>query len=68
MTKVSRQEPVFDRSNDANGREIAVRAHMARRGYRLMHRRNGQYWVMFDEPMTLAEIEAWVQPQKRSRS
>jgi len=68
MTKVNWQEQVFDRSNDANGREIAVRAHMAQRGYRLMHRRNGQYWVMLADPMTLDEVEAWVRPKKRSRS
>jgi hypothetical protein len=68
MTKVNWQEQVFDGSNDANGREIAVRAQMARRGYRLMHRRNGQYWVMLAEPMTLDEIEAWARPRNRSRS
>jgi hypothetical protein len=33
-----------------------------------MHRRNGQYWVMLADPMTLDQIEAWVRPQKRSRS
>lgn len=68
MTKVNWQEQVSNRSNDANGREISVRAHMARRGYRLMHRRNGQYWVMLADPMTLDEIEAWAQPRNRFRS
>jgi hypothetical protein len=67
MTKVNWQHRVLDRNNDTNGRETAVRAHMARHGYRLMHRRNGQYWVMFAEPITLDQIEAWVQPRKRSR-
>ena len=27
-------------------------------GLRTMHRRNGQYWIMFDAPKTLPEIEA----------
>ncbi len=63
MTKVDWQDKMLDRSAEANGREIAIRAHMARRGYRLMHRRNGQYWVMFDHPMTLDEIEGWATPR-----
>lgn len=68
MTKIDWHDQILDRGSEENGRETAIRAHMARRGYRLMHRRNGQYWVMFDEPMTLDQIEAWVQPRKRSRS
>jgi hypothetical protein len=67
MSKIDRQGELLDRSSKANGREIAVRAHMARRGYRLMHRRNGQYWVMLGDPMTLDEIEAWVRPRNRFR-
>jgi hypothetical protein len=42
-------------------REITIRAMAAQLGYRLMHRRNGQYWVMFGDPMTLAEIEGWIE-------
>jgi hypothetical protein len=57
MKRADWQDQILDQSSEANGREIAIRAQMARRGYRLMHRRNGQYWVMFDEPMTLDEIE-----------
>ncbi len=41
-------------------REIKVRQRVVQRGYRLMHRRHGQYWLMFDQPMTLPEIEIWV--------
>jgi hypothetical protein len=25
-------------------------------GYRAMHRRNGQYWLMLDQPLTLVEM------------
>jgi hypothetical protein len=64
MSKIDRQDQLLDK---ANGREIAVRAHMARRGYRLMHRRKGQYWVMLGDPMTLDEIEAWARPRNRLR-
>jgi hypothetical protein len=67
MSKIDRQDQLLDRSSKANGREIGVRAHMARRGYRLMHRRNGQYWVMLGAPMTLDEIEAWTRPRNRIR-
>jgi hypothetical protein len=35
-----------------------VRWRAARQGYRLMHRRNGQYWLMQNQPMSLEEIEA----------
>jgi hypothetical protein len=31
------------------------RAHMA--GLHMMHRRNGQYWLMRAEPMTVREID-----------
>jgi Poly A polymerase head domain len=33
-----------------------VRELAARQGYRLMHRRNDQYWLMRDQPMSLEEI------------
>ena len=33
-----------------------VRELAARQGYRLMHRRNDQYWIMRNQPMSLAEI------------
>jgi hypothetical protein len=48
----------------AKARGMKVRGQLARRGYRLMHRRKGQYWVMFDIPMTLDEIEAWLEPRQ----
>jgi hypothetical protein len=40
--------------------ETTVRAEVARYGYRLMHRRNGQYWVMLNNPMTLDEIDMFL--------
>ena len=33
-----------------------VRELAARQGYRLMHRRNDQYWIMRNQPMSLDEI------------
>jgi hypothetical protein len=48
-------------------RVIRARALLAQQGYRLMHRRNGQYWVMIDNPMTLDEIEACAMPTRRGR-
>ena len=38
---------------------MTIRAHIAGCGYRLMHRRNGQYWLMLAEPMTFEQIENW---------
>jgi hypothetical protein len=32
-------------------------------GALLMHRRNGQYWVMQDRPMMLSEIDALLRAQ-----
>lgn len=29
----------------------------AKFGFRVMHRRNGQYWLMFEEPMTVPDID-----------
>jgi hypothetical protein len=51
--------------DEAEAGASRVREKVAQRGYRLMHRRNGQYWVMFAQPMTLPEIETWVD-QRRS--
>jgi hypothetical protein len=72
MTELDFKESTlkFDAANwskvtdfEAEARESRVRARMAKQGYRLMHRRNGQYWVMFDEPKTLDEIEVWIESQ-----
>jgi hypothetical protein len=49
-----------EKTREAEAREIKVRERVAQRGYRLMHRRHGQFWVMFSQPMTLPEIETWV--------
>jgi hypothetical protein len=40
-----------------------LRARMAQQGYRLLHRRKEEYWVMFSAPMTLRQIEVWIDPQ-----
>ena len=34
-----------------------TRRFLADLGYRIMHHRNGQYWVMLDKPLTLAEMQ-----------
>lgn len=47
-------------SHQINADEDWVRAEVRRRGYRLMHRRKGQYWLMMADPMTLTEIESWI--------
>jgi hypothetical protein len=26
-------------------------------GFKTMHRRNGQYWLMFDQPLTIKQLE-----------
>jgi hypothetical protein len=49
-----------EKTREPEAREIKVRERVAQRGYRLMHRRNGQYWVMFSQAMTLPEIETLV--------
>jgi hypothetical protein len=49
-----------EKTREADAREINVQRKVAQRGYRLMHRRNGQYWVMLAKPMTLPEIETLV--------
>jgi hypothetical protein len=64
---VNRHNRTADQNADVEKREIDLRAHMAEFGYRLMHRRNGQYWLMIAEPMTLDQIEDWAQVGDRSR-
>jgi hypothetical protein len=49
-----------DRSTEGRSKveqEQRVRGLTAHYGYRLMHRRGEQYWLMFANPMTLSEIE-----------
>jgi hypothetical protein len=38
-----------------------VREGLAKVGYRLMHRRGKQYWMLPMVPMTLDQIEAWLE-------
>jgi hypothetical protein len=38
-----------------------VRELAARQGFRLMHRRNDQYWLMRNQPMSLDEIAQLLQ-------
>ena len=59
MKIVDRQNKTCDRNAEVHKRESAIRAHIAGCGYRLMHRRNNQYWLMLAEPMSLDEIEVW---------
>jgi hypothetical protein len=40
--------------------EAIIRRELKALGYRLLHRRNGQYWLMIDEPMTLNRIVGFV--------
>jgi hypothetical protein len=40
--------------------EAILRREVKALGYRLMHRRNGQYWLMIDEPMTLNRIVGFI--------
>lgn len=36
---------------------LALRERCHRKGWRLMHRRNNQYWLMVGRPMSLEQIE-----------
>ena len=38
----------------------ATYAVLAENGYRIMHCRNGQFWLMVERPMTFAEIDDFV--------
>jgi hypothetical protein len=50
-------ESLYDDEED-NGEILASARFMANElGFRVMHRRNGQYWLMFAEPMTIYEID-----------
>ena len=40
--------------------EQHVRRNAFHSGYRLMRRRRNQYWLVYDKPMTLDEIEVWI--------
>src|SRR5712671_4430399 len=48
--------------------ENRVREALAQRGFRLMHRRGNQYWVMYSQPQTLDEIEHELSPKATGRS
>jgi hypothetical protein len=37
--------------------ENQIRRTAAQQGFRLMHRRNGHYWLMFAEPLGFPEID-----------
>jgi hypothetical protein len=50
----------YERCQARNTEEEQVRALAASRGYRIMHRRNGRYWVMIDRPMSLDDIASWI--------
>jgi hypothetical protein len=46
---------------DLEEQKVRVREGLAQRGYRLMHRRKQQYWVMQATPLTLDQIETWLE-------
>ena len=53
---LAKLKPVgFTLGDDVHAREY-VRDLAARRGYRLMHRRNGEYWLMPNKPMSLEDV------------
>ena len=54
----SRQQA--QRTDDERVRELA-----ARRGYRIMHRGKGLYWLMIDKPMSLDVIQTWIDQQNK---
>ncbi len=41
-----------------------IREQLARLGYRMMHRRNGQFWLLYEKPMRLPEIERLIDAAK----
>lgn len=43
--------------DDIEQQRQRIRSELARKGYKLLHRRKGQYWVMMGQPMTLDQIE-----------
>jgi hypothetical protein len=49
--------------------ESKVRAQAARLGFKIMHRRNGQYWCMYEAPENLpdlATIFEYIEAEKRN--
>jgi hypothetical protein len=48
--------------NDINTeKEIETRSRVRARGYRLMHRRGGQYWLMVGLPLSLEQINRGIE-------
>jgi hypothetical protein len=43
-----------------------VRRDLADLGFRIMHRRNGQYWVMHDQPMTVAQMNDFINTRRKA--
>jgi hypothetical protein len=52
--------------NTSRDKLPALRKIMAQLGYSIMHRRNGKYWIVSGTPMTLTEIEKWIERQMAS--
>jgi hypothetical protein len=50
---------------DLEEQKVRVREGLARYGYRLMHRRKGQYWLLHSTPRTLDQIESWLENTNR---
>jgi hypothetical protein len=43
-----------------------VRRDLADLGFRIMHRRNGQFWVMHDQPMTVAQMKDFINTRRKA--
>jgi len=51
--------------NTRRAQEDRVRELAASRGYRIMHRGKGRYWLMIDKPMSLDVIRSWIDQQSK---
>jgi hypothetical protein len=61
VTKYQRQKETQAEHPSEPSHEQRVREKAARDGYRLMHRRGNQYWLMLARPMTIEEIDYWIE-------
>jgi hypothetical protein len=53
-------EQTQDKKRSEETQEQRVRALAAANGYRIMHRRGGQYWLLLSDPMSLDGVEDWL--------
>ncbi len=52
---------------DLEEQKVRVREGLAGYGYRLMHRRKRQYWLLHSTPRTLDQIESWLENTNSER-